>query len=141
MPNISTMPSISGGLRQQRAAQIRAEMEAKKKATEQQAAAAVNGAEWHAVKHGETLNGIAAEYGVSPEQIWNDPLNKQLRNRRGNAPARNVGAWSSAAARRRLIRRCAAAGRSRRQRLRSSHVGWRFPVARRRRPFAPIRGR
>ena len=67
MPNIPTMPNISGGRRQQRAAQLRAEMESKKKATEQQAAAAKSGAEWHAVKSGETLDGIAAQYGVSPE--------------------------------------------------------------------------
>lgn len=82
------MPNISGGRRQQRAAQLRAEIEAKKKAAGQQAAAAKSGAEWHTVKSGETLDGVAAQYGVSPEKIWNDPLNKQLRQRRDNAPAK-----------------------------------------------------
>ncbi|MCK4341527.1 MAG: LysM peptidoglycan-binding domain-containing protein [Phycisphaerae bacterium] len=89
MPNIPSMPSIpGGGTRAQKAAQLRAKMEAKKKTTEQEAKAAKSGAEWHAVKSGETLESIATQYGVSPDDIWNDPLNKQIRTRRGDDPAK-----------------------------------------------------
>ncbi|MCK4341525.1 MAG: peptidoglycan-binding protein [Phycisphaerae bacterium] len=85
MPNVPGMPNIpGGGARQQKAAQLRAETEAKKKSSAQQATASKAGADWRPVKDGETLDDIAAEYGVSSQDIWDDPLNKQLRDRRGD---------------------------------------------------------
>ncbi len=38
----------------------------------------------HTVKQGECLSSIAARYGLFPETIWEDPANRELRERRGN---------------------------------------------------------
>jgi N-acetylmuramoyl-L-alanine amidase len=38
----------------------------------------------HTVKEGDCLASIAAEYGFFPDTIWNDPANKELRERRAS---------------------------------------------------------
>ena len=88
MPTIPGVPGVpGGGSRQQRAAQLRAEMEAKRAAA-QQAQAAPTGAGFRPIKAGDTLAGIAAESGMAPDAIWNDPLNRQVRERCGGDPSR-----------------------------------------------------
>lgn len=84
LPNIPSVPGA--GSRQQRAAELRAAAEARSASVQQQATAAGAGAQWHPVEAGETLESIAAEYGVSADQIWDDPLNRQLRERRHDDP-------------------------------------------------------
>lgn len=77
MTQVPGTPDTPGGTRQQRAAQLRAEMEARGAATEQAGAA-----EYHRVQEGETLESIAAQYNQSPSAIWDDPHNDELRQRR-----------------------------------------------------------
>ncbi|MBN2563416.1 MAG: peptidoglycan-binding protein [Phycisphaerae bacterium] len=77
MPNIpSNIPGIPGGSRAQRAAQLKAEMEAK--AAQQKAQA-----QFHHVQEGESLESIAGRYGQSADAVWRHPLNSQLRSRLG----------------------------------------------------------
>jgi N-acetylmuramoyl-L-alanine amidase len=38
----------------------------------------------HTVKEGDCIASIAAEYGFFPDTIWNDPANKELRERRAS---------------------------------------------------------
>lgn len=80
MAGLPSMPNIpGGGARAQKAAALKAELEAKAAA----AAEKVTGAEYHHVKPGDTLETIAQQYGQVPGAIWDHPLNKQLRERLG----------------------------------------------------------
>jgi len=76
-PGVPKPPDKAGLSRKEKAEQLKAEIEAKKKEATKSA-----GAEWHRVQKGETLDAIAAQYGVSADEIWNHNLNKQLRDRR-----------------------------------------------------------
>lgn len=38
----------------------------------------------HTVKEGDCIASIAAEYGFFPDTLWNDPANKDLRERRAS---------------------------------------------------------
>ena len=83
MPNIPSMPSIpGGGTRAQRAAQLKAQAEAKAAEAAKAGGAPAGGAAFRPVKARETLEDIAAEYDMSPEEIWEHPLNAQVYERR-----------------------------------------------------------
>ena len=89
VPGIPNMPG--GGTRQQRAAQLKAELEAKQAQTRVATAAKAAGAGLHRVQPGETLDHIAEKYGQSPEAVWDHPLNEQLRQRRQSPEALEPG--------------------------------------------------
>jgi LysM repeat protein len=92
MSGVPSMPSIPGGSsRAEKAARLMAEMEAKKKQAQAQteahvgaAAAQQAGAQFHAVRKGETLQSVARQYGQTAAALWNHPLNKPLRDRVGS---------------------------------------------------------
>ena len=72
------------GRRQQKAAEMRAQMGTGPQPAQESAAAAPAGAQWRPLGPGETLEDVAAEHDVLPEDIWEHPLNRQIRSSRGH---------------------------------------------------------
>ena len=68
-----------GGSRQQRAAQLKAELESKSTAGAQAPTDVV-----HEVQPGETIDSIADRYQQSPQDIWEHPQNEQIWQDRGS---------------------------------------------------------
>ncbi len=85
---MSPMPQIpsGGGSRQERAAQIKAEMEAKQTQGEAVAAESTGpqpGQEY-TLREGDTLESIARQVDQEPDAIWSHDNNEELRDRRGS---------------------------------------------------------
>ena len=87
LPSIPNLPG-GGGSRQQRAAQLKAEMESAAKKSPDARPEPTGKAQFHHVQEGETLESIAKQYGLAPRTIWEHPLNKQLRSRLAYKPER-----------------------------------------------------
>ncbi len=103
MPSLPGIPNIpGGGSRAKKAARLKAEMEAgtsKVKAAAKSGAGGgaapkagtgkkQNRATTHPVQEGETLDSIAEQYGLDPEEIWHDPLNRKIRLQHLDQPER-----------------------------------------------------
>ena len=80
MAGLPGTPNIpGGGSRQQRAAQLKAELESASTTDTQAPTGGV-----HEVQQGETLDSIAQQYQRSPQEIWDHPQNEQVRQDRGS---------------------------------------------------------
>ncbi|MGB2985767.1 MAG: peptidoglycan-binding protein [Phycisphaerae bacterium] len=88
---MSFMPKDpTGGLRKQRAAQIKAETDAKKSqeaSPQGEATSESTDGSWHTVREGESLEDIAQQYNQSPQAIWDDEQNAEVREKRGTEDA------------------------------------------------------
>ncbi len=100
MPVIPNMPKFpaGAGLRQEHAAQLRAEMEAKQAKVEAAVAEAVGAGsggpqpgQEYTLHEGDTLESIARQVEQEPERIWSHEKNGDLRERRGTPGALQPG--------------------------------------------------
>ena len=81
---MSPVPQIpSGGSRQQRAAQLKAETEAKQAQAQAAEAGGPRPGQQYTLQEGNTLESIARQVEQEPETIWNHENNAELRERRG----------------------------------------------------------
>ena len=79
-----TPQGSSGGLRQQHAAKLKAEMEAKQARAEAAEAGGPQPGQEYTLQDDDTLESIARQVDQEPEAIWNHDNNEELRERRGS---------------------------------------------------------
>lgn len=80
-----------GGSLTEKAARPTAEMETKKAQAQARTGAASAGPRLHSAAAGETLADIAANHGVTPNEIWEHPRNQRVREERGASGALQAG--------------------------------------------------
>ena len=83
--------NVSGGSRQDRAARLKAELDAKQSQAEVAQTGAPQPGQEYILQEGDTLESIATQVEQDPEAIWSHDNNQALREQRGSPEGLQAG--------------------------------------------------